>query len=113
MTTLKPPFPAQDMNGLYKRVLKGAYPEIPKKYTKDLSDVIMRMLSVEPRLRPNCMQILDMEQVKKKINKLYPQEQSPSELSREHKYDKDEYNSGSDANRNELLNTIKVPQNLA
>ena len=34
MTTLKPPFRAQDMNGLYKRVLKGAYPEIPKKYTK-------------------------------------------------------------------------------
>ena len=54
MTTLKPPFRAQDMNGLYKRVLKGAYPEIPKKYTKDLADVIMRMLSVEPRLRPSC-----------------------------------------------------------
>jgi NIMA (never in mitosis gene a)-related kinase len=33
MTTLKPPFRASDMNGLYKRVIKGAYPEIPKKYT--------------------------------------------------------------------------------
>ena len=54
MTTLKPPFRAQDMNGLYKKVIKGAYPEIPKKYTKDLSDVIMRMLSVEPKLRPSC-----------------------------------------------------------
>jgi len=42
------------MNGLYKRVLKGVYPEIPKKYTKDLADVIMRMLNVDPRLRPNC-----------------------------------------------------------
>lgn len=42
------------MNGLYKRVLKGAYPEIPKKYTKDLADVIMRLLSVEPKLRPSC-----------------------------------------------------------
>ena len=54
MTTLKPPFRAQDMNGLYKRVLKGAYPEVPKKYTKDLADVIMRFLSVEPKLRPSC-----------------------------------------------------------
>ena len=53
MTTLKPPFRAQDMNGLYKRVLKGAYPEVPKKYTKDLADVIMRFLSVEPKLRPS------------------------------------------------------------
>lgn len=61
MTTLKPPFRAQDMNGLYKKVLKGAYPEIPKKYTKDLADVIMRMLSVEPRLRPSCETILEMD----------------------------------------------------
>jgi serine/threonine protein kinase len=42
------------MNGLYKRVLKGAYPEIPKKYTKELADVIMMMLSVDPRHRPSC-----------------------------------------------------------
>lgn len=54
MTTLKPPFRAADMNGLYKKVIKGAYPEIPKKYTKDLSDVIMRMLSVESKFRPSC-----------------------------------------------------------
>lgn len=53
MTTLKPPFRAQDMNGLYKKVIKGAYPEIPRKYTKDLADVIMRLLSVEPKLRPS------------------------------------------------------------
>ena len=48
------------MNGLYKRVLKGAYPEIPKKYTKDLADVIMKMLSVDARLRPGSAQILEM-----------------------------------------------------
>ena len=54
MTTLKPPFRAQDMNGLYKRVLKGAYPEIPKKYTKDLADVIMRLLDVTAKNRPSC-----------------------------------------------------------
>jgi NIMA (never in mitosis gene a)-related kinase len=46
MTALKPPFRAQDMNGLFKRVLKGSYQEIPKKYTRDLSDVIMKMLNV-------------------------------------------------------------------
>ena len=49
------------MNGLYKKVLKGAYPEIPKKYTKDLSDVIMKMLSVEPRFRPSCESLLEIE----------------------------------------------------
>ena len=61
MTTLKPPFRAQDMNGLYKRVLKGAYPEILKKYTNDLGDVIMKLLSVEPKLRPSRDHILSMD----------------------------------------------------
>jgi NIMA (never in mitosis gene a)-related kinase len=37
MTTLKPPFRANDMNGLYKRVLKGVYPKIPGNYSSDLS----------------------------------------------------------------------------
>lgn len=72
MTTLKPPFRAQDMNGLYKKVIKGAYPEVPKKYTNDLANVIMKMLSVEPKLRPSCQQILEFEEVQKRIHKLYP-----------------------------------------
>jgi NIMA (never in mitosis gene a)-related kinase len=33
MITLKPPFRANDMNGLYKRVLKGIYPSIPNSYS--------------------------------------------------------------------------------
>ena len=76
MTTLKPPFRAQDMNGLYKRVLKGAYPEIPKKYTKDLADVIMKMLSVEPKLRPSCEALLNMDIIRKRIPRLFPNEQN-------------------------------------
>jgi NIMA (never in mitosis gene a)-related kinase len=58
MTTLKPPFRAQNMNQLFKKVCKGAYAEIPKKYTKELADIIMKMLSVEPKLRPSCSAIL-------------------------------------------------------
>ena len=75
MTTLKPPFRAQDMNGLYKKVLKGAYPEIPKKYTRDLADVIMRMLSVEPKLRPSCQELLEMDQVRKRQLKLFSKQE--------------------------------------
>ena len=40
MTTLKPPFRANDMNGLYKRVLKGTYPKIPSSYSPDLGAMI-------------------------------------------------------------------------
>ena len=54
MTTLKPPFRAQDMNGLYKRVLKGVYPKIPQTYSNDLSTMIKTLLQVNPSVRPNC-----------------------------------------------------------
>ena len=99
------------MNGLYKRVLKGAYPEIPKKYTKDLGDVIMRLLSVEPKLRPSCQQILDMPQVRKRMLKIFPNEQQYTEANETRTSNFDEETSL--LNKNDLLNTIKVPQNLA
>lgn len=44
MTTLKPPFRANDMNGLYKRVLKGVYPKIPTNYSNDLATMIKTLL---------------------------------------------------------------------
>lgn len=66
MCALKPPFRANDMNGLYKRVLKGSYPPIdPKHYSKSLQTVIAKMLCVDPNLRPSSKQILEYEAVKK------------------------------------------------
>ena len=49
------------------------------------------------------------------MNKLFPEEKSHSgeNPNSEMKGDKEYASGSSDANRNELLNTIKVPQNLA
>lgn len=44
MTTLKPPFRANDMNGLYKRVLKGVYPKIAATYSAELANMIKTLL---------------------------------------------------------------------
>ena len=33
MTTLKPPFRAEDMEGLYKKVIRGFYPKIPSHFS--------------------------------------------------------------------------------
>ena len=44
MITLKPPFTAEDMQGLYRKVIKGHYPWIPKNYTMDLSYVVKQLL---------------------------------------------------------------------
>ncbi len=44
MSTLKPPFRANDMNGLFKRVLKGVYPKIPGNYSAELTNMIKQLL---------------------------------------------------------------------
>ena len=64
MVTLRPPFRANDMNGLYKRVLKGVYPPIDHKYSADIKTVISRMLQTDARERPSCAQILDLNIIK-------------------------------------------------
>lgn len=44
--TLQPPFTASDMDGLFKKVLKGNYEKIPTQYTDDLSKMIKRLINV-------------------------------------------------------------------
>ena len=42
--TLKPPFRADDMSGLFKRVVKGVYPQIPKHYSEELNQLIKALI---------------------------------------------------------------------
>lgn len=37
MLALKPPFSSEDMQGLFKKVLKGHYQKIPMHYSSDLA----------------------------------------------------------------------------
>lgn len=58
MTTLKPPFRAEDMDGLYKKVIKGVYTKIGDNYSKQLAGAIKSMLQVNPANRPDAAQLL-------------------------------------------------------
>lgn len=58
MSTLKPPFRAEDMDGLYKKVIKGQYSKIGNGYSDALSNTIKAMLQVNPSNRPNSKQLL-------------------------------------------------------
>lgn len=40
MTTLKPPFRAEDMEGLFKKVIRGYYPKISTNYSQNLATII-------------------------------------------------------------------------
>ena len=61
--TLVPPFRAKDMNGLYKKVTKGEFKELPPTFSLDLAKVIKNMLKLDPKERPSCEEILRMPEV--------------------------------------------------
>lgn len=92
MATLKPPFRAEDMDGLYKKVIKGSYAKLGDNYSKQLSGVIKMMLQVNPANRPNADTLLS--------NILWKTE----ELGLK---EKDELNV-----KHELLKTIRAHKNL-
>lgn len=54
MVMLKPPFRAEDMEGLYNKVIKGQFPKISEKFSADLAEVVRLLIQVNPELRPNC-----------------------------------------------------------
>ena len=56
--TLQPPFRADDMEALYRRVLRGQYNPLPQNFSKDLAHTIAMLLQVNPRQRPTIAQLL-------------------------------------------------------
>ena len=94
MITLRPPFRAQDMEGLFNKVCKGQYSRIPERFSDDLFQVVQFLLQVNPSSRPNCEQILNHPAVMKRIE-----------------YFKSF--AGEDENEDQyLLKTIHMPKNL-
>ena len=67
---LKTPFRAESMEALYRKVMKGKYPEINKKYSKKFDYVISYMLQLKPENRPNTQQILNIPEIQDKIKEL-------------------------------------------
>ena len=71
LCALTPPFKAEDMHGLFKKVLKGQYPQIPTHFSMDMRQLIKAMLSVDPSDRPTCDEILELSYVQKRIRKYF------------------------------------------
>ena len=99
MITLHPPFRAQNMEGLYNKVIKGQYSKINDKYSNDLSELIKLLLKVNASDRPSCSQILKHPIVKKRIDFF----QATAGLENE------DLDNMDDA---ELLKTIRIPKNI-
>ena len=67
MCMLKTPFRANNMEGLFQKIIKGSYPRLIRKYSDDLNYVISTMLRVHPQDRPTTNEILKFDEVQKKI----------------------------------------------
>ncbi|EGG20598.1 protein serine/threonine kinase [Cavenderia fasciculata] len=78
MATFKPPFhEAVTHNQLYDKIKQGVYDPVPNYYSKDLSDVISKMMTLDNHKRPSVHDLLHtfaplaLRYKEKKINQMY------------------------------------------
>lgn len=95
MCALRPPFVAESMKDLYRRVTKGEYVGVPIVYSTELSNLVRRLLQVAPARRPTCDQVLESVEVRANLGQTLAKLEPPK-----------------DAATGELLSTIKVPNNF-
>ena len=67
MITLRPPFRAKDMEGLFNKVCKGEFSRIPDRFSDDLFKIVQYLLQVNSIQRPSCEQILQHPIILKRI----------------------------------------------
>ena len=100
MCALNPPFRAQNMEELFKKVIRGYYPDISNRYSKDLSEILKLMIQTEVGARPSCDELLIMPIIKNRSDFF----NNKNNLGKE----KDESN----LSNKELLSTIRIPKNI-
>jgi len=119
MAALRPPFKAQDMKGLYKKVTSSQYPPLPSRFSKDFKDLIGYMLRSNPSARPTCEQLLTSRIVVNQvtqlsaldsnivnaINDFYEMSQSGYHLDLQN-------DKPFEGNQNSLLDSIRLPKML-
>ena len=94
MITLKPPFRAQNMEGLYNKVIKGQFNRIPDRFSNELFEIVKLLIQVNTDSRPSCDEILKHPIIQKRIEyfKSFTGEQENEDKA--------------------LLQTIRIPKNL-
>ena len=103
MCSGRPPFLANDMQGLARKVRFNASPTIGSAYSRDLASLVKRMLSKDPRNRPTAESILKMDNIKA-VTKDLPE--TPANSRWNHK-NIENYEGHV---RHGVLSTIKVPK---
>lgn len=69
MCSLKPPFDASNMTGLIVKITRGEYEPIPEAYSKELSNFVAALLTVEASKRPTINEALKYKFLKPHIER--------------------------------------------
>ena len=94
MITLRPPFRAENMEGLYNKVIKGQFSKIPERFSNDLQTIVRLLIQVSPNDRPSCEKILKHPIIQNRIE--YFKSFANDEVNEDQA----------------LLQTIRIPKNL-
>ena len=57
----------QSFHGLAAKIIKGSYPPITPTYSKQLRDLIGKMLNLNPKERPTILDILHKPIIKRRV----------------------------------------------
>ena len=69
LVSLKHAFEAGNMNNLVLKIIKGSYPALPTKYSKELRNLVGLLLKRHPRDRPSVNEILKTPIIQARIEK--------------------------------------------
>jgi serine/threonine protein kinase len=74
MCALRVPFDGHDLKSLILRITKAPTPELPCAYSKDLQDILNKLLNRNPSCRPDADEILEIPVVRDTVRKMWKEE---------------------------------------
>mmetsp|Transcript_22916 Transcript_22916/g.35252 ORF Transcript_22916/g.35252 Transcript_22916/m.35252 type:complete len:233 (-) Transcript_22916:1467-2165(-) len=101
MIALKPPFQANDMQSLFKKITRGMFPPIPEHFSTEMRQILSIMLQVNPTKRASCSDLISHPIFKKRAYKYYPEV-----------YDTNGKFIIDTQHQSLLLKTIRIPKNF-
>jgi len=81
MCALQPPFNAQSLHQLARKIIVGSYADVPPHFSKDITNLLSAQLNVNPDKRPNVNQILSYPVIKARVAKLLNEQDFKDEFS--------------------------------
>ena len=81
MASLRCPFDARDMRGLVIKILRGAYPPLPKAFSPGLGQLVGRCLHRQPSQRPSVNELLALPVVRGRIDRFLSDAQRHTEFA--------------------------------